>query len=507
MVDLPVVVLKKVFAFLDIRERLRVRSTCKTWRFMVDTLSYQQSLCIYSISYPYNKRWCFSDQRVVEDEMIYLKLDREAGHRFDLRMEFFRNLQKVYLYKTGDKTEHFLEEVNQLTRLQVLMIKESWIKLRTLSSSSLERLSLKLFCCDHIKLDTPNLSSFVLWVDRRGEIYFPPGNHPGIVEFHFPLKVKHLECTEFNLNLGQLKNLETLVCRTITFDFKLDEFKSLVRTELWSLDAFQLMRNEKNRLNRASLQIVASGFDGETVAGELIGIQEEFFCRPERFGGSHLELSGSYLKNAERNQWNLVGSIPWNFQVEYATLLPFVSRIPKDFFSKLRISQFNLTEFPLNVSEIDQATLVELMERSQPSFLKLNFKLSQDTFERIGRIQSIKSLFVRLNEKLDCLLSLRNLEVIRIFDSAKISIDFICRLFKQLKFFSILLFFPNLFPHLGLLITYHKNRLEEEDDFVLEYPFSIHFSSSEKLCRDLNELVEEVEKLRENQKIQDIIRQ
>lgn len=489
---LPVVVLRQIFCFLDIGERLRARSTCKAWRFTVDTWFDQQSLCIYSTVYPYNERWCCSNQRVLEKEMFHLKFDRVASHRLDWKMEFFRNLQKLYLYEMGDKTEPFLEELNQVTSLKVLMIEESRIYLRKLSSSSLAWLSIKCFCCDHIELDTPNLSSLILSIDHR------PEEHPGTLDFHSPRKVRHLQCIEFNSNLDQLKGLETLACQRITFDFKLDEFQSLTRTELWSFDAFQLVRNEKNRLNRPDLQVVASGFEEGTVTSRPILVQEEFFCRFHRLPGDDLELSESYLRRAELNKWNLLGSTPWNFTVEYATLLPFVGKIPRNFFSKLRISSFILAQLPLNgVPEIDQVALVELVERSQPEDLELNCELSEATLQRLSHIQSIKYLRVTVNEKLDGLLGLKNLVTLKVF-KARISIGFICLLFKELKLFSHLWLKPD--PRFGnnpnLWVTFDNNRLEVYDESAVEYPFSICFKRKTR-CRYLDELVEEVRKLGE----------
>ena len=515
MVNLPETVLKEVFDFLGIRERWRVRSTCKKWKFVVDTRCHPRSVCIYSTSYPYNERWCFSDQRVVEDEMIYLKFHLKANRLFDLRMEFFRNLQKVYLYHLMEKMDLFLEEASQLTRLEVLMIEESSFPSRTLSSLSLKKLSLKVYDLGGFQLNTPNLSSLILWNSHFQH------SDPPVLEFGFPLKVKHLECIEFTRNLGiQLKNLETLVCVEIPFDFRLNEFKFLTRTELWSFAAFRTVANEKRRLNRMNLQVLASGFDWETVAGESLEIQEKFFCRTTMtFEKGKLALNSSFLEKADRNQWNLAGSIPCSFDLfnlEPESLISFASRIPRVFFDKFRIDRiyYSLNSLNSSLNQIDQSALVELAEKCCPSTYSVaRYRLmSRGEIEQLSRIQSIKRFHGSCDiESAYCLLNLKNLEDLQIY-SPKISIDFICKLFEELKFFYALYFQSPESTGLHLHINFYNYRQEgrEADGIAAETLYSINYHygpvsltsdtgiKKDVDFKDLDELIKGVKGLRED---------
>ena len=212
MADLPVLVLSSIFDFLSIPEKLKVRSACKTWKYVIDTFSTPQSVCIYSVFRPYNKTWCFSNQRIAKKEMLRLNFNRDAVRRLEMNAAFFQNLQKVYLSETGD-TDCFLLEVSQLPRLKVLMLEEYTIAPATLSSSSLEKLFIECYEFGGIELDTPNLNSFAL----QGANCRDRPDCP--VVFRFPLRVKHLECPQFTSNLSGLKNLETLVCEEIKFNF------------------------------------------------------------------------------------------------------------------------------------------------------------------------------------------------------------------------------------------------------------------------------------------------
>ena len=511
MANLPEVVLKEIFDFLTIREMWRVRSTCKKWKFVVDTWCRPRSVCIHSTSYPYNERWCFSDQRVVEDEMIYLKFHLKTNRLFDLRMEFFRNLQKVYLYHLMEKVDLFFEEASQLTRLKVLMIEERCFPPRTLSSFSLEKLSLKVFNLGRFQLNTPNLSSLILW-----DITCMLPRDPPVLEFSFPLKVKHLECTDFTHNLGsQLKNLETLVCIEILFDFQLNEFKSLTRAELWSFAAFRTVENQKRRLNRMNLQVLASGFDAETVAGEPLEIQEKFFCSPITIEKGKLAMSSSFLEMAERNRWNLAGSIACTFDLdnlEPESLISFASKIPRAFFDKLRMGRIFFSS-----NEIDQSALVELAGRCSPSYYSASrCRLSRSEVEKLSRIQSIKRFHGSCDiESADYLLNLKNLEDLQI-NSPKISIDFICKLFKELKFLYALYFESPESTSLHLYIDFYNYRTEHREAdgiaadtlYSLNYyygPFSLTRDTRVKKGMDfrvLDELIEGVKRLREDEIVQ-----
>ena len=502
MIDFPEVVLKEVFDFLGIRDRLRMRSTCKKWKFVVDTRCHQRNVCIYTHTYPYNERWCFSDQKVAEEEMVHLKYDH-VSRAFNLRMQFFQNLQKVYLFRLEDKVDLFLEEIKHLTRLRVLLIEAFRFSYRTLNSSTLKMLSLKGYGLGNLQLNTPNLSSLALWNNRD------PFNDIVNLEFGFPLKLNHLQCTEFTENLGsQLKNLETLVCNKITFDFRLNEFESLTKAELWSLEAFRTVVNEKRRLNRTNLQVLASGFKEEIVANEPPEIQEQFFCKRLQISErGRRELSRSFLEKAESNQWNMAGSIPWKFDLNVRTFSSFASRIPRTFFEKFSIDR--ILYFKESAFQIDQSALLELLARSRPREFICTSKnpLSLDGLEQLSRIQSIKVFYGFCIEIGDCLLNLKNLEYLNI-NSPKISIDF-CRLFKELKLFHHLHFYSNEPTEFHLYIDFYNFSPEdrEANGIPMDALYSLHYyygsviganAKIDKYFRNLDELIEGVKGLRES---------
>ena len=65
------------------------------------------------------------------------------------------------------------------------------------------------------------------------------------MNFRLPLNVKYLECQSFTTNLNQLENLMMLNCMDIVSDFSLNNFRSLKRLEIWSLEHHLPLRSKK----------------------------------------------------------------------------------------------------------------------------------------------------------------------------------------------------------------------------------------------------------------------
>lgn len=129
---------------------------------MIETMAVQRNICIYSQNHPFNEQWCFSIEPVREQDMVYFKFKHRIKRRLYLKMRFFQNLKKVYLCEIGRNIDHFLNNINLLAELKVLMIREKRIHCKTLSSSSLEKFSLDCFTHGELNLDTPSLSSVIL---------------------------------------------------------------------------------------------------------------------------------------------------------------------------------------------------------------------------------------------------------------------------------------------------------------------------------------------------------
>ena len=377
MADLPEIVLSEIFDFLSLPERLRVRLTCKKWNFVFETFGRLQNLCLYSTDYPYNERWCCSDQIVAKHDMLHLKYGSEGSQRFDLTNELFRNLQKVYLHEIGENIDRLLAQVNCLTRLKVLVLNDRRIQTRALRSSSLERLSLKCNEFEHFELDTPNLSALVL--ARRSGWFVSRRRGEQAIEFCFPWTVKYLQCGAFNLNLSRLSNLQTLVCKEITFDFQLNDFKALTRLEIWPAQQSQLqmvrrIEEQRTGLKRSDLELLVSGFKEQFV-----------FCE---FRGDTIVMRETYLKRIESDRCNFVGTAPWKMEIELGSLIKYAGRIPSELFEHFAGCRRLLESYDrLKENEFSLSDLIELMKRSKATywcFSERCWNLSQEFYNQVG---------------------------------------------------------------------------------------------------------------------------
>lgn len=504
MADLPDVVLSKIFDFISIPERSRVRSTCKRWKFVIETYNSTQSLCICYDHRPFKPKWCFSNLKVTQNEMVNLKSNSEKVVHVIFRLEFFRNLQKVHLYYIQEKLDLFLEAMSHLTRLKLLKVKERAIKFKTLSSSSLEKLHLKCHYFDSFELNTPNLNSLIL---RNEHSKLRRENVP--ISIRFPLTIKYLQCEQFYQNLSQLKNLSTLVCKGITFTFRLEDFRSLKRLEIWprqsELWLARRIQQEKKLLNRNDLELIVSGF-------QISGLEREQLVSCRMIGGD-IELTRSYLELIQRNGLKFYGCSPWKIKLNLDTLLQlgtwnFQLGIPNEFFVHFpKLNRIFLREPPEVLSRFGNrrdSHLIEFIRRSNTAHLGLLSNLTQEFIDQLTGVESIKILYIKLPENFnfECILNLKNLEVLFIAANS-IKFEFI---FKMLNKFSLQWknfrrFHCGAISHLSDVGIWDLK--QTEDQSVDGCPFFLYATcKSQELvnrnCQDVDELVIELKKVREN---------
>ena len=420
MADFPLLVLEKIFSFLNIQGKLRAKIVCKNWKSVLDMMRSQQNACIHYLDYPYKRCWPFSSQRVADQDMICLQFNRENERKFDLKMQFFQNLQKLYLHRIGDPVKAFLKgEINCLAKLKVLMIEERRISCVKLALTGLQQLSLKCDSLWSIELNTPNLRSLTIWTEET---------EVDRLIFHFPLKIKELECNFFDLNLSALENLETLICQEMDVPFDLNQFKSLTRLEFFPrqtkyLSAAKLIREAGESLKRDRLEMIVYGFK-----------EEPIICKTH--SKYHFTMSPEYLDYVLKNYSDLVGHIPWEFQVAASTLLKHCASIPADFFNRFTIAAIWEQSFE-QITSSDGPNLIELIKRSKAENVDLfGFELKKEFYKQLP-VQSIKFLTIGpllADVEFDHFLKLKNLREINIFYRL-IQIKFISRLFKELTFF------------------------------------------------------------------------
>ena len=60
MFDLPVLVLREIFSFLGICDKVSARLAYKQWKFLIDAMRPQRNVCIHFNAHPYKEKLCFS---------------------------------------------------------------------------------------------------------------------------------------------------------------------------------------------------------------------------------------------------------------------------------------------------------------------------------------------------------------------------------------------------------------------------------------------------------------
>ena len=519
MDDLPVVVLQEILDFLSIQEKMRSKLICKKFKFVVETFCTQQNVYIYSRDYPYKGSWCWSDQQIADEDMLHLRSDLQTSRPFDLRMEFFRNLQKVCLDWVGEKTDQFLEEVHLLSKLKVLMVKGQLDKttLRTLSSSSLEKLTLNsgdLLTPVHLELDTPNLSSVdFFWMNYRQ------------IVFLFPLMVKRFKCCCSSPCLNRLKNLETLICRhiysdfklknletlicqKITSDFKLNDFKSLTRLEVFpfnenDLQAVRQILDQRKRLERDRPEMFICGFKEQLpTCGKIYELMDG--------------LQPEYIEYVVQNYSKLVGTFPWTFSFDIRNLLKYGNLIPQDFFEKFTgicyISCETLAN--LTITESEQRVLIEHIKRSSVRSLsieRLDMSLKREFYEQLSTVQSLRFLQIGPhleNVEFDHFLKLKHLHTFRIKSTQKIPVEFVSKLFVELKNLKEFRLRATSDEKCEFKIDIFFNESQPDEEEAWPYEFQCYLPDVHKdepilfdYCDNANQLAQSIKQMKDDERL------
>lgn len=200
---------------------------------------------------------------------------------------------------------------------------------------------------------------------------------------------------QFNRNLSQLKNLKTLVCQRIVFDFRLEDFKSFTKLEIWptepQLAMAKRIQQERRLLNRKDLELIVSGFrvSGSRVSGSK---EELVSCKLSSSNFSMvLELTQAYLELVKSNGSKFSGCAPWKTKLQLATLVRHADgKISNEFFvhfPKLHtISHGELFQLgePFQLENTEASHLIELLKRSNTTRLQLfSMNLTQEFYDQL----------------------------------------------------------------------------------------------------------------------------
>ena len=339
MSELPDLVLLQVFRLFGITQRFRLRLVCKRWRFLVDQVK-QSNLCLYEQDFPRKNE--LSPNRELEvqpDEMVWINTENKAILILETT---FRKLERLFLFRI-ENLDNLIFQIDRLDRLKELCIDfpGSLLNLK-LELKNLEVLSIRETDVYYLELNTPNLSTLVLWsgFGRRQ------------VNVLFPEKVTFLECDDFPIDLKQFVNLETLFARKLAVN--LVDHPKLKVLDLRDEEE-ELWKNLRQQASaRKDLTIYSFGFKN-IFCPNLTSEPVQMFGNFENFVFEHHEL--------------LELPIPFKIDLNYHKFLSaFGSKIPKSLFQKLINIRAIQVESYQSVNHLD---LISLLKESKCFFLSV----------------------------------------------------------------------------------------------------------------------------------------
>ena len=436
--ELPDLVLLKVFSFFGISQRLRLRLVCKRWCFLVDQAR-QSTLCLYEICYPMEND--LSPNRELEvwpDEMVWIETEREENtneeNELDINLEatFLRKLERLFLYRLL-KPDNLISQANRLDRLKELSIcVRVYFERLKLEPKNLEVLSIRETGVDYLELNTPRLSTLVLW----------KGYGRRQVKVLFPDKVTFLECEEFTIDLKEFTNLETLLIRKQAVN--LDDHPKLKVFDLRDHEK-ELWENLREQASaRKDLTIYSFGF-------------RNLFCprsddRPVKIHESFLSEHYALLERR----------IPFEMDLDYNwSLLAFGGSITKSLLQLINITNINVwspEEQPVN-----HLHLISLLKESKCDSLSIHTELPPEFFKLLPDCM-LSSLHINVRYQPDSL----ELDFIPKLTNLRYLILTLNRNAQELPFDS----FCDIIQNCRLLSRFFlKNRLADKTIFDMELAF------------------------------------
>ena len=412
LADLPVLVLQEIIPYLNVREKCYLRRVCKALRVLVDSIP--QSLALYEARQASGKRWPFTNESIKETEMVEIATQSEAD-RFSFENPVFRSVRRLCMHQICNPTRLY-SSLPFLEQLEVLRLKIYWnTKLNelTLKSPSLKVLFIE--DCQQMNLQAPRLEKLYTRTSRHFDLNL---KHPETLRF--------LECVVLNFTPG-LVNLEELVCQRLDSSFDLNDYPKLKRLNICStqdgLPEVQRVIEQRERLGHLNLEILICGFRKSivTIKQDIIPHQHKF-----KFANS------THIAEFALNYPNLVGQIPFDFNIVYHELIDHFDPVPGDFFQKFS----NIIDVSVR-RQVNEQHFISFLRRSSVWYLKLATSFSQNLYDQLPSVKTIRLIEIVKAKKqtnFNFLGNFGHLEHVTLYHS-QIPIDAIRRTFESSKYF------------------------------------------------------------------------
>lgn len=461
MNELPELILAELFSFLNLREKRLLRAVNRSWRYVIDTYSLTERLCV-----------CHPTSQFIDlfDPQDVLLVERAGHYAAIFSAQLKRQLKELHVFPspiTADLQAELSRRPADFAGLKVLKI---------------DGLQLE---ADEFRLDLPTLHTLSLkgFEFGQGVVLSCPGlqrltihnfvNQQIVIEHEE--SIRFLECQFLNDCFTGLVNVEHLIALKIEIAIlelflssKL-EFRKLARLEVYpSWEAFDLLMQtlkDKKHLFAANASIYINGFacpEDDPVNVRLFDAYRARYQASEK----SLFLGTKQDEEIVRNYSKLVRnriSIGFRTQINYSSLSgKFSGRIPGSFFAIFR----NIQEVELHRKVATKELLQFLHNAKTVRWLAIfECELDQALYDGLPSVQSISDLKIsEKRERIDFefLGNLKRLSSFRLH-SFGLPLKAVCRAFEKCKYLDRFYFEPNT----GRKNAIQLSRTREKDRFSL----------------------------------------
>ena len=225
--DIPLI-LSKIFSFLSLNERLRMRLVCKDWYDFINRFEQKTKLCAYEEGRPNKLQWSTVDACVRDSIKI-------NSSKMDFSKDpFLKGLKRLFVFKVHTS---LLESLNSLTNLEELCIREFGRPPRAqkyemnLNLPNLKTLAIRFSVIWETILDTPKLESLEIYDCEQMPLQIAHPDSIRSFNTNSPSYYSHLRF-KFS-NLRRLVLRYSYRFRDELREFDLERFPKLQRIELY----------------------------------------------------------------------------------------------------------------------------------------------------------------------------------------------------------------------------------------------------------------------------------
>ena len=446
--QLPDLALLKIFRWISLSERAKLKRVCKRWNFLIESMK-QVCLCVYGTRFPEGEYLAY--KRPEPDRRNAIRVCSVDAVP-NLTGPPFRSVD--YLYLLAIENWRFMTDLNHLTKLKELVICHQSFEWLNLKLPCLSVLCLKKASFTHLDLDAEQLTTFVFW-GKFGDFAFCS------VNFRHPetLKVLEYESYVFENALQEFCNLEHLTgvqqCHSPI------DLRALPKLKTLDLVARTESTNGRG-LNVEMSSMVQGMSQRPDVHISSLGLEDYLFVFAW-YRCTFLDVDHNYLirydtrvnpisfpimissfgqiakKFHERSYYDYYDSDDDSDDSEEISQI----EIPKSFFIKVP----HISSIYMSTSS-DPRNLVDFLRKSRCPVLRVLNKGHQEFFNQISYLTSITTLIIRTSANVRSvpalnfdflvnMISLVNLEL-RICPQ-KWPLDSILRAVKKCKFFAHLI--------------------------------------------------------------------